>query len=62
MNTTAVVIALPDFVFDLQLEVQSFTVKVPGQLAVKVNGSHYKLMLNLRNMKLTSKLVKTLIQ
>ncbi len=31
--------ALPDFVFDLQLAVRGFTVKVPGQLAVKVNGS-----------------------
>jgi len=31
--------ALPDFVFDLKLKVTSFTVKVPGNLAVTVNGS-----------------------
>lgn len=31
--------ALPDFVFDLQLEVQSFTLKVPGQLGIKVTGN-----------------------
>ena len=30
--------ALPDFVFDLQLIVKGFTIKVPGQLAVKVSG------------------------
>ncbi len=30
---------LPDFVFDLKLNVQGFTIKVPGQLAVKVQGS-----------------------
>lgn len=30
--------ALPDFVFDLQLVVKGFTIKVPGQLAVKVSG------------------------
>ena len=33
--------ALPDFVFDLQLEVQSFTLKVPGQLGVKVVGNKF---------------------
>jgi gliding motility-associated protein GldM len=30
---------LPDFVFDLKLRVNKFTVKVPGQLAVTVNGT-----------------------
>jgi gliding motility-associated protein GldM len=30
---------LPDFMFDLKLKVTSFTIKVPGQLAIKVNGS-----------------------
>ena len=30
---------LPDFVFDLKLKVTKFTVKVPGQLAVTVNGT-----------------------
>lgn len=33
--------ALPDFVFDLQLQVQSFTLKVPGQLGVKVVGNKF---------------------
>lgn len=33
--------ALPDFVFDLELDVKSFTVKVPGQLAVKVTGDRF---------------------
>lgn len=41
LNNTPIKAELPDFVFDLQLEVQSFTVKVPGQLAVKVNGSQF---------------------
>ena len=30
---------LPDFVFDLKLKVNKFTVKVPGQLAVTVHGT-----------------------
>ena len=33
--------ALPDFVFDLELEVQSYTLKVPGQLGIKVNGNRF---------------------
>lgn len=33
--------ALPDFVFDLELVVQSYTLKVPGQLGIKVNGSRF---------------------
>lgn len=33
--------ALPDFVFDLELVVQSFTLKVPGQLAIRVNGTKF---------------------
>lgn len=41
LNNTPIAAELPDFVFDLQLEVQSFTVKVPGQLAVKVNGDKF---------------------
>lgn len=32
---------LPDFVFDLKLKVTRFTVKVPGQLAVTVNGTTF---------------------
>tara|TARA_R110002124_G_scaffold235776_3_gene401052 strand:- start:10 stop:1545 length:1536 start_codon:yes stop_codon:yes gene_type:complete len=32
---------LPDFVFDLQLKVISFKVKVPGQLTVLVNGTTF---------------------
>jgi len=31
--------ALPDFVFDLQLRVSSFVIKVPGQPSVKVTGT-----------------------
>ncbi len=41
LNNTPIKAELPDFVFDLQLDVQGFTVKVPGQLAVKVNGSKF---------------------
>ena len=32
---------LQDFVFDLKLRVTKFTVKVPGQLAVTVNGTTF---------------------
>jgi len=32
---------LPDFVFDLQLKVNSFKVKVPGELTVLVNGTAF---------------------
>ena len=32
---------LPDFLFDLNLEVTSFKVKVPGQLAIIVNGTKF---------------------
>ena len=32
---------LPDFVFDLKLKVNKFTIKVPGQLAVTVNGTTF---------------------
>lgn len=32
---------LPDFVFDLRLKVNSFKVKVPGQLTVLVNGTTF---------------------
>jgi gliding motility-associated protein GldM len=41
LNNTPIAAELPDFVFDLQLEVKSFTVKVPGQLAVKVSGDRF---------------------
>tara|TARA_R110000787_G_scaffold91628_11_gene193073 strand:+ start:20433 stop:21992 length:1560 start_codon:yes stop_codon:yes gene_type:complete len=39
LGNTPIGAALPDFVFDLELQVQGFTVKVPGQLAVKCNGT-----------------------
>jgi len=32
---------LPDFVFDLKLKVNSFKVKVPGQVTVIVNGTTF---------------------
>ena len=32
---------LQDFVFDLKLKVTKFSVKVPGQLAVTVNGTTF---------------------
>ena len=38
LNNVPIGAAFPDFVFDLQLIVRAFTIKVPGQLAVKVNG------------------------
>ena len=38
LNNVPIGAALPDFVFDLQLMVKGFTIKVPGQLAVKVSG------------------------
>lgn len=41
LNNTPIAAELPDFVFDLQLVVKGFTVKVPNQLAVKVNGSQF---------------------
>ncbi|CAI8433568.1 MAG: Uncharacterised protein [Flavobacterium sp. SCGC AAA160-P02] len=39
LSNTPIGAALPDFVFDLQLIVQGFTIKVPGQLAVKCTGT-----------------------
>ncbi|MFY0603851.1 MAG: gliding motility protein GldM [Flavobacteriaceae bacterium] len=39
LGRTPIGAALPDFVFDLKLDVLGFTIKVPGQLAVKVNGT-----------------------
>jgi gliding motility-associated protein GldM len=39
LGNTPIAAELPDFVFDLQLVVQEFTIKVPGQLAVKVKGN-----------------------
>jgi hypothetical protein len=32
---------LPDFLFDLDLQVTSFKVKVPGQLAIIVKGTKF---------------------
>ena len=39
LNNTPIAAELPDFVFDLELVVKSFIIKVPGQPAVKVNGT-----------------------
>jgi len=39
LNNTPIGAGLPDFVFDLELIVQGFTIKVPGNLAVKVTGT-----------------------
>lgn len=41
INNLEIKAELPDFVFDLQLDVLSFVVKVPGQLAVKVTGNRF---------------------
>tara|TARA_R110002073_G_scaffold89852_5_gene212451 strand:+ start:18397 stop:19947 length:1551 start_codon:yes stop_codon:yes gene_type:complete len=41
INNVEVGAALPDFVFDLKLQVQSFNVKVPGQPAVRVTGTRF---------------------
>ncbi len=41
LNNTPINVELPDFVFELEFIVQSFNVKVPGQAAVKVNGSKF---------------------
>ena len=41
LNRVTIGAALPDFVFDLKLVVQSYTLKVPGQLGVKVSGSQF---------------------
>lgn len=39
LNNAPLGAALPDFVFDLQLEVTGFSIKVPGQLSIKVQGN-----------------------
>ena len=39
LGNTPIAAELPDFVFDLKLVVQGFTIKVPGQLAVKCVGT-----------------------
>jgi gliding motility-associated protein GldM len=39
ISRAAITAGLPDFVFDLKLKVNKFTVKVPGQLAVTVYGT-----------------------
>jgi gliding motility-associated protein GldM len=41
INNLEISAKLPDFVFDLQLDVLSFVVKVPGQLAVRVTGNKF---------------------
>ncbi len=41
IGRVAIGAGLPDFVFDLKLKVTKFTVKVPGQLAVTVNGTSF---------------------
>jgi len=38
---TPVGAGLPDFLFDLDLQVTSFKVKVPGQLAIIVKGTKF---------------------
>ena len=39
LANTPIGAGLPDFLFDLDLEVLSFKVKVPGQLAIIVKGT-----------------------
>ena len=41
LGRTAIGAGLPDFVFDLKLRVNSFKVKVPGQVTVIVNGTSF---------------------
>ena len=41
LANTPVGAGLPDFLFDLDLQVTSFKVKVPGQLAIIVNGTKF---------------------
>ncbi|MGK0412085.1 MAG: gliding motility-associated protein GldM [Polaribacter sp.] len=46
LSRTPIGAALPDFVFDLQLKVNSFKVKVPGQVTVLVNGTTFNAQAN----------------
>ncbi|QVY64970.1 gliding motility protein GldM [Polaribacter sp. Q13] len=39
LSTAPIAAGLPDFEFDLNIRVQSFKIKVPGQLTIIVNGS-----------------------
>ncbi len=39
LSTAPIAAGLPDFEFDLNIKVQSFKIKVPGQLTIIVNGS-----------------------
>jgi len=39
LGRTPIGAGLPDFVFDLELKVNSFKVKVPGQVTVLVKGN-----------------------
>lgn len=41
LGNTPVGAGLPDFLFDLELQVKSFKVKVPGQLAIIVKGTKF---------------------
>jgi gliding motility-associated protein GldM len=41
LANTTIRAGLPDFLFDLDLQVTSFKVKVPGQLAIIVNGTKF---------------------
>ena len=41
LANTPIGAGLPDFVFDLKLQVKSFKVKVPGQVTVLVNGTKF---------------------
>lgn len=41
LANTPIGAGLPDFLFDLDLQVTSFKVKVPGQLAIIVNGTQF---------------------
>ena len=39
LSRTSISAGLPDFEFDLTIKVQSFKIKVPGQLTINVNGT-----------------------
>ncbi|CAA0165467.1 gliding motility protein GldM [Tenacibaculum maritimum] len=41
LGRTSVAAGLPDFLFDLKLNISSFKVKVPGQVTVSVNGTKF---------------------
>lgn len=39
LGNVSIAAGLPDFLFDLKLNVSSFKIKVPGQVAIPVNGT-----------------------